>query len=156
MKSKPLPYIFLIGFWVFILAACSSGPEQPKIDPTQGAQMLAGTYTTTISSDDVSKFSISKDPALASNQGDWQFILTSDGKFTAEMGGEFMVGGIYTVTGDQIEVYIKDSCEDCGCQESIGRYNWRLSGDALSFFKTAGSCYGMDLVLTSHALTRVP
>lgn len=155
MKYKPSPFILLVGFLVFIMTACNSGPAQPKIDPTQGAQMLAGTYTTTITSEDVANFSISKDPAMANNQGDWQFILTNDGKFTAEMGGKFMAEGNYTVKNNRIEVYIQSACEDCGCEAGIGRYIWALNSDSLSFSKTAGSCYGMDLVLTSHSLNRI-
>lgn len=115
------------------------------MDPTQGAQLLAGAYTTTITADDVSRFEISSDPNLALNQGDWQFTLTNDGKFSAEKDGNFMAEGKYTVKDDRIEVYIESDCEDCDCENSIGRYVWALSGDALSFAKTAGSCYGMDL-----------
>ncbi len=141
---------------LLVLSACNSEPAQPTLDPTQGAQMLAGKYMTAITAEDVNNFQISRDPNLAMNQGDWLFTLTNDGKFSAEMGGNFMAAGQYTVKGDRIAVYIESSCENCGCVNAIGRYIWSLTGDELSFTKTAGSCYGMDLVLTSRPLTRQP
>jgi len=72
------------------------------------------------------------------------------------MGGNFMAARQYTVKGDEFAVYIESSCEDCGCVKAIGRYAWALTGNELTFAKTAGSCYGMDLVLTSRPLTRQP
>ena len=149
--------LFLIVFTlVLVLSACNSESAQPMLDPTQGAQMLAGKYTTTITADDINNFQISRDPALAMNQGDWLFTLSSDGKFSAEMGGNIMAAGQYTVKGHRIEVNIESSCDDCGCENAIDRYVWALTGNELSFTKTAGSCYGMDLVLTSRPLTRQP
>lgn len=141
---------------ILVLSGCSSGQAQPTMDPTQGAQMLAGQYTTTVTADDISKFQASSDSSLAMNQGDWLFTLTNDGKFTADMDGNFMAAGKYNVEGDRIEVYIESSCEECGCINAIGRYVWALDEEKLTFAKTAGSCYGMDLVLTSKALTRQP
>jgi hypothetical protein len=150
------PIAFLAIVLVVLLPACSSEQAQPTLDPTQGAQMLAGKYTTTITADDTGNFQTSSDPSLEMNQGDWLFTLTHDGKFNAEMDGNFMAAGKYTVKGDRIEVYIESSCEECGCINAIGRYVWVLNGNELSFAKTAGSCYGMDLVLTSRPLTRQP
>jgi hypothetical protein len=149
----------LFFFWLVLLlalSACNSEPAQPTLDPTQGVQMLAGKYTTTITADDTGNFQTSSDPSLAMNQGDWLFTLSNDGKFSAEMDGNFMAAGKYTVIGDRIEVYIESSCEECGCINAIGRYAWVLNGNELSFAKTAGSCYGMELVLTSRPLTRQP
>lgn len=64
------------------LSACSPASQTPEINPTQGAQLLAGEYTTTITAEDVKNFT-SLDPNLASNQGDWSLSLTNKGKFTA-------------------------------------------------------------------------
>lgn len=155
MKFNVIPF-FLGLVYLLVLSACNSEPAQPTLDPTQGAQMLAGQYTTTITAEDISNFQISRDPKLTMNQGDWLFALTNDGKFSAELGGNFMAAGQYTVKGDEIAVYIESNCEDCDCEFTIGRYIWALTGDELSFTKTAGSCYGMDLVLTSRPLTRQP
>ncbi len=149
-------FTLLIPVLILALSACSSEQTEPIIDPTQGAQMLAGNYKTSITTEDISNFQISSDPSLGMNQGDWLFTLTHDGKFNAEMDGNFMAAGKYTVEGDRIEVYIESSCEECGCINAIGRYVWALNEDTLTFVKTAGSCYGMDLVLTSKALTRQP
>lgn len=148
--------VLLASVLILALSACSSEPAQPTLDPTQGAQMLAGQYTTTINADDVSNFKISSDPSLAMNQGDWLFTLTQDGRFNADMDGNFMAAGKYSVEGDRIEVYIESSCEECGCLNAIGRYVWALTDEKLSLAKTAGSCYGMDLVLTAKALIRQP
>jgi len=156
VKIHLIPFAFLAIVLVALLPACSSEQTEPVIDPTQGAQMLAGKYTTSITAEDVSNFQISSDPGLGMNQGDWLFTLTHDGKFSAEMDGNFMAAGKYTVESDRIEVYIESSCEECGCINAIGRYVWALNEDTLTFVKTAGSCYGMDLVLTSKALTRQP
>jgi hypothetical protein len=38
---------------ILALAACSSAPKMPTLDPTQAAQMLAGMYSKTISDADI-------------------------------------------------------------------------------------------------------
>jgi hypothetical protein len=139
---------------IFILAACNSGGKQPTLNPTEGAQMLEGVYTTSITQDDLEKIQ-SLDPNLGANVGDWMFTLTNTGEFNAEKDGQFMLTGVFTVRGDELELYIR-SCDNCGCENGIGRYTWTLKDEQLSMVKKAGVCDGMDLVATAHPLTRQP
>jgi Rieske Fe-S protein len=149
-KSKLLITIFIF----LVLSACSSSVETPTINPTQGAQMLAGEYTTTISAEDVQKFG-ALDPNLGSGAGVWNLSFTNDGNIYAHKDGQFFADGKFTVNGNRIDVYVAN-CDDCGCQNAIGRFIWQLKENELSFGKTAGSCDAMDLLLTTRPLTRKP
>jgi hypothetical protein len=150
-----LPVILAI-LTLFILTGCSNPSNGPELDPTQGVQLLAGEYTTIITADDVGKFTFSSDPELASNQGTWRMVLTENGEFTAELNGVFIAHGKYSVTGNRIEIYIDQVCDDCDCRGSIDRYHWILDGQELTFSHIAGTCTGLRLVLTAHPLTRTP
>jgi hypothetical protein len=155
MSSKSLMLVVFVSLLSLFLTVCGSAPNEPQLDPTQGAQLLAGVYTTSISEEDVDKFDdISLSPDLESNQGVWIFHLEDDGNFNVEKGGASVVAGDYTVTGNSIKVYIKQVCEDCACWGSIGHYYYVLDDDELRFTKKAGSCDGMDLLLTTQPLTR--
>ena len=151
MKTK---LIFTI-FFLFILTACSSGNQTPTLSPTEGAQLLAGVYTTSISPEDIQKAN-SLDPGITGNQGFWDVTLTNDGKFTANKDGQFVAAGEFTVRGESIEIYVKSVCTNCGCDQGIGKFNWALKDNQLYFAKTAGVCDGLDLLLTAHALARQP
>ncbi len=88
--------------------------------------------------------------------GNWQFILTPDGKFSAELNGNFIAEGSYEATGNKIVISVDSVCTDCSCASNIGRYYWALNGDKLIFQEIADSCNGMVLLLTSNPLTRQP
>ncbi len=151
-----LTHIFLsVILALGILTGCSSAPAEPTLNPTQGAQLLAGNYATTISSDDLARIT-SLDPGYSNNKGNWAIKFTDAGKFNAEKDGQFMAAGDFTVKGDQIEVYVKSVCTNCGCDQAIGRFNWALKDNRLAFVKIAGVCDAMDLILTAHALARQP
>ena len=153
MKNSTIYQSLVVVFVVISLSACSSATQAPALDPTQGAQLLAGRYITTITSTDVQKAN-SLDPTISSNQGDWALELTNDGKFTANLNGQFVASGSYTVNGQAIKIYVNNVCQDCGCDQGIGKYIWAMKDSQLSFVKTAGICDAMDLLLTSHPLTK--
>ena len=149
-------FFTLIGLaTLLVLAACSSGENVPTLSPTEGAKLLAGTYKTTISAEDISQFQ-SLDPNIAGNQGEWVIALANDGKFTAQRDGQYTADGTFTVDGGRIEFYVKHVCDNCTCQEDIGRYYWALKDDQFTFTKIAGGCDTMTLVLTTHPLARQP
>jgi len=157
MNGKPKSLrsvIWLTGF-LLIAGACSSAPATPEIDPTQGSRMLAGIYSTVVSAEDLEGFD-TLDDSVQGNLGHWNITLTDKGDFTANLDGGWVADGNYSVNGSSIEVYIESVCNDCQCEENIGRYEWALDGDRLSFRKIADSCDGMVLVMTSHPLTRQP
>ncbi len=155
MKTATIHKFLFTVIFLSTLSACISGNRTPALDPTQGAQLLAGKYTTTITADDVQKAN-SLDPSISSNQGTWELALTSDGKFFANNNGQFVASGNFTVRGQSMEVYVQSVCTDCGCGQGIGKFNWALQEDKLYFTKTAGVCDGMDLLLTAHPLTKKP
>ena len=147
-------YLLTLFIVILLLSACSSEPKTPTVNPTEGAQMLAGTYTTTITAEDITNTVASQDPALQNNQGLWKVVLTDDGLLEVTLEGDFMARGDYAVEGDRIKVALVTVCDDCDCSGAIGRYVWGLNGDQLAFAKVAGSCDAMDIVLTAHPLTR--
>lgn len=147
---------FLFALVFSLLSACTPAPASPDINPTQGIEMLSGRYTTTITAADVSAFTKSSDPALAENVGAWQFEMFEDGTFTAEREGVWIGNGKYTVTGNQIEIYVEQACEECSCRQSIDRFVWALQGDQLLLRHIAGTCTELELIVTAHGLTRTP
>lgn len=101
---------------ILLLSACSSNPPVPTVDATQGAQMLAGTYTMTLSAEEIQNAKIpSFETELESNICTWQFILAPDGKFSAELNGNFIAEGNYEVTGNKIVIGVDSVCTDCSC-----------------------------------------
>jgi len=148
----PLPGTIVL----MTMAACASSPPTPDIDPTQGVEMLSGTYQTTITEADLATFTKSADPGLLGSIGVWQFEMLADGTFTAAQEGTWFGGGKYTVTGNEIEIFVDQVCEGCGCLRSIDRYVWALEDDRLLLRHIAGTCTGMELVVTAHGLTRTP
>jgi len=146
----------LFGMVILVLtAACSSSPVQPTVDPTQGAQMLAGTYTTVITEVDVKNFN-SLEEGFANNKGAWQIVFTQDGNFTANREGQYLADGGFVVKGNEIEIDVHNVCDNCPCSGAIGRYYWAQKENKLGFSKKAGVCDAMDLALTAHGLTRQP
>ena len=148
---------FLVSVFVILLAAssCSAGEVKPTVDPTQGAQMLAGKYSTVITEADVTNFK-SLDENFASNKGTWDISFTQDGKFTATRDRQYLADGVFIVKGTEIEIDVRNVCDNCPCNGAIGRYFWSLNDKQLGFSKKAGVCDAMDLALTAHGLTRQP
>ena len=155
MKTTFVLKKFFIFVILIALSACSAGGKTPTLSPTEGVQMLAGVYTTSIKDEDISKVN-SLEPNFSVNQGEWKITFTNDGNFTAEKDGEFIANGSFNVTGNKIEVGVDQVCPNCSCSGTIGRYYWALKDNQLSFSKIAGVCDAMDLVMTSHAITRQP
>jgi hypothetical protein len=153
MKSALKLTTFFIIF-LLSLSACTSMSKTPTLNPTEGVQLLAGEYTTTIASDDLKKIE-SLDPDLPTNVGNWRLSLTSDGKFTVSHDGAFAADGNYEVKGDRLSVYVGGVCDNCSCEGAIGRFIYKLQDNQLTLGKTAGTCAAMDL-LTVHPLTRQP
>ena len=137
--------------------ACTSNPSEATLDATQGVQTLAGTYTMTLTEEDIQSAKIpSFETDLGSNVGDWQFELSVDGKFSAELNGNFIAEGSYEVTGNKIQIGVTNVCNNCSCASNIGRYYWALNGDQLVFQKIGDSCNGMVLILTTKPFIRQP
>lgn len=127
------------------------------MDATQGVQTLAGTYTMTLSENDIQNAKIpSFETDLSSNVGNWEFELSGDGRFSAELNGNFIAEGSYEVTGNKIVVSVNSVCTNCSCASNIGRYYWALNGDQLVFQEIGDSCNGMVLILTTNPLIRQP
>ena len=141
----------------FTLTACISNRPEATLDATQGVQTLAGTYTMTLTEEDIQSAKIpSFETDLGSNVGNWQFELTDDGKFTSELNGNFIAEGSYEVTGNKIQIGVTNVCNNCSCASNIGRYYWTLNRDQLVFQKIGDSCNGMVLILTTNPLIRQP
>jgi hypothetical protein len=144
----------LLTMLIILLLLTACGSAAPTLNPTEGAHMLAGDYTTTITTEDIENFKSLDD--LTANQGIWILSLGDGGEFVATLDGREIAQGNYTVTGDRIEVYISNVVEDNGCLRAIGRFVWSLQDNELRLAKIAGMCDGMDLILTSHVLLRQP
>lgn len=139
---------------VSVLAACSSdsSSDTPKIDATQGAQLLAGVYGIQINESDLPQDA----GELKSVLGTWKIVLTDDGTFTAEQNGEENFSGVYQVQNNKMEIYIQSVCAACSCDENIGRYFWQLNGNDLSFRTDYDLCSFEEFLLTAKLLKRAP
>jgi hypothetical protein len=154
--KKYLLLRMMIWTWVgLILVGCIGGDATPTLNPTEGAQMLAGIYTLTLTEEDLAEF-YSLDPNLPDLQGEWQITLFNDGKYEAVGNGQWVGSGDYTVKGSEISIYVASVCDDCPCLQSIGRYNWALKDEQLLMAKKAGTCDLMHAVFTTHPLVRQP
>lgn len=147
--------LYLIGIItvMMILVGCSSKPSPIEVNPTQGAQILAGDYVMQLDQEDIERSGLIN-AGLENNLGTWHFILDDAGNFEATLNGSYIAQGIYTVKDDQVELYVQKVCADCDCENNIGRYYWSLDGNSLRFAKIVDSCDPMVLVLTSKPLIR--
>jgi hypothetical protein len=146
--------IIWLGLVLFV-SGCGAGQATPDINPTQGVVLLKGLYTTTITTEDLANDQ-ALDPNLPAMAGNWRVMLYGDGKFDAEVDGLWVGSGIYTVRGSEVTIYISSVCDDCPCDESIGRYTWLLKDNQLLMAKRAGTCDLMHTLFTTHPLTRQP
>ena len=110
-KAKLMKFVIWLTGLLLIAGACSSVPATPEIDPTQGARMLAGIYSTVIGAEDLEGFD-TLDDSIQANLGHWSITLTDRGDFTANLDGGWVADGNYTVNGSSIEVYIESVCND--------------------------------------------
>lgn len=152
MKHSFKLFLLLLGLAVS-LSACTAGDSTPTLSPTEGVQLLAGTYITTLTESDIAGIQ-SLDPGLPNLVGDWRINFSNDGKFDAEINGQWVGSGMYTVKGSEITISVSSVCNDCPCDKSIGRYRWALRENQLVMVKAAGTCDLMHAVFTTHPLTR--
>lgn len=154
-NHRILLYSIGIIIMMMVLLGCSSKLSPLEINPTQGAQILAGEYVMQLDQGDIEKSGLIN-TGLEFNLGTWHFVLDEAGSFETALNGSYIAEGIYTVNNDQVELYLEKVCSDCDCQNNIGHYYWSLDGNSLQFAKIVDSCDAMVLVLTSKPLTRLP
>jgi hypothetical protein len=140
-------------FLLSLLAACSSSPATPTVDPTQAVLSVAGDYRMVLTAEDLQRSGLT-DPGLKDNLGNWQFILGADGNFTASRDGQFIADGNFGFKGNEMGIQVLHVCEVCTCLGNIGRYAWNLENQQLIVKKIYDPCDSMALVLTSKPLQR--
>jgi hypothetical protein len=94
-------------------------------------------------------------PTGAYAAGNLTLTFSGDGKYTVSEKGEVVVEGTYTVTQDQIVVTDKQgryACTEPGA--SIGKYQWKYDGQALTFSKLEDACQGRIGGLTGQPLMK--
>lgn len=136
-----------------ILTACKNAPVTPTIDPTQAVKNISGTYRLQLTADDLKNSGLT-DTDLNRNLGNWQFVLSQDGNFTAELNSQFFADGNFAFNGNEMIIQVLHVCENCSCQGNIGRYAWASDERQLTLKKIYDNCDAMSLILTSKPLVR--
>ena len=116
-------------------------PPTPTVDAY--VALLAGTYTTTITTQEAMD-------ANADAAGDWELEFAEHGILYLTWGGERLGQSPYTVTQDQIEIEVGPGCD------SPGSYRWTLESEVLTFTRVRDYCTPRLTVLTTHPLLRTP
>ena len=116
-------------------------PPTPTVDAV--VALLAGTYTTTITTQEAMD-------ANADAAGDWELEFTESGILYLTWDGERLGQSRYTVTQDQMEIEAGPECH------SPGTYLWMLESEVLTLTRVQDSCTPRLMVLTTHPLRRVP
>ncbi len=82
------------------------------------------------------------------------FTLTFEegGTFRVKHSSGAGVTGTYAISGDKIEFSDRDG--ELACQESSGKYTWKLDRDSLIFFAVDDACDGRKEALTSKPLVK--
>jgi hypothetical protein len=129
------------------LVAFFGGISQPRTG--SGLQPLTpGTYVTTITQEDSSKYSII---------GTWELTLDEDNHWSATYLGSVVAEGRYTLTPDQIVfthekgVYTH-TCTSIGAE--TGTYKWAFDGETLTLITIEDECADRNEVWTTHPWTR--
>ena len=125
------------------LIAFFGGIGQPT--PGSGLQPLVpGTYVTTITQEDSSKYSII---------GTWELILAEDNHWIATYLGSSVAEGRYSLTPDQI-VFTHEKgpytykCTIIGAE--TGTYKWAFDGQALTLTTVEDECPERNRIITAH------
>jgi hypothetical protein len=114
-------------------------PPTPTLDAY--VALLAGTYTTTITTQEAMDANV--DAA-----GDWELEFTGYGLLYLTWDGERLGQSPYAVTQDQIEVEAGPGCD------SPGSYRWTLESEVLTLTRVRDYCTLRQTVLTRHPLLR--
>lgn len=136
-----------------VLIGCSSAPVSPEVNPTQGAQILAGDYVMQLDQGDIDKSGLIN-VGLENNLSTWHFVLDEDGNFNAALNGSYITEENYTIHNDQIELYVKKASSEYDCND-IGRYYWSFEGNELRSAKIVDSCDPVDLEMLSKQVETV-
>jgi hypothetical protein len=169
----------LLGLWsislIGLLAACngqgfsaSSQPATPvaltRTPQRQPLLPLIGTYTTTLTPDDVAAFTsgasftlTTKGYKVALAASMWVLRFSTDGSLTALSGqyapaATYVILGQYTVIQQRLKVTLDAKCSEFyGPDATIALYTWHLQGQRITF-TLAGQdrCPARELLLTRH------
>lgn len=128
--------LIVCGLAAALLAASASAASSP----------LAGVYQVKI-----------KGKITALN-GTWLVSIAANGAYAIVKEPStktLLIGGTSTVSGGKIAFHDKTGPLACTGASAVGRYSWALSGKSLKLTKTADTCVGRALVLTSSTLVKV-
>lgn len=117
-----------------------------------------GTYTTTITAEDVAKYGLPS-PYPEILIGDWVMTFKADGSNEAINTTTGASGqGVY-FTNHAVLIYGKDSGELSCPSPAHAVYKWTANGDTLilkAVSEMSERCWGRFIISTSHPLIRVP
>jgi hypothetical protein len=120
--------------------------------PTTGSALqplTPGTYVTTITQEDSSRYSI---------VGTWELTLAEDNRWSASHLGRSVAEGHYSLTPDQIVFTHEkgpytDTCTNIGAETGI--YKWTFDGQALTLTTIEDECADRNEVWTTHPWSKV-
>lgn len=151
---KKIALFVLTAFAVTALVLALS-PVSVRAD--QGA-FPSGTYTTTITAEDVAKYGLPS-PYPEILIGDWEMFFGDDGSFTVrnlttgDSGqGSYMANPVVLIFG-------KDTGELACIPPGHAAYKWSASGNTLILTGASDQndrCWGRYIVSTSHPLVKKP
>jgi hypothetical protein len=125
-----------------------------------GAQSDAfptGTYTTTITYEDVAKYGL---PPIYHEilEGEWELTFNADGSFEVRnTATEASAQGAY-FANQTVFIYGKDSGQLACYSPAKAVYKWSVSGDTLTLTAVSEHserCWGRYIVSTSHPLVKI-
>jgi hypothetical protein len=123
------------------------------VNPTQVLRDLEGTYGMQITAQDLQPYDLDE-AQIAEMQGTYEFVFNDAGKFSATRNGQYVGDGNVGFNGNELNVQVLHSCENCGCEGNIGRYAWSLDENQLVLRKIYDNCEVMVAVLSAKPLLR--
>lgn len=148
LKSlRPVIWLVLVSF----VAACasSSAPSYASI---------AGTYAVTLSAEELSAAGAGRTVQLA-GEGSYQLELAQDGKARISLinaiGPSDVIVADYKLSGAQLTFSETGKTVSCSDEQAVGKYEWKLEGNSLTFALIDDPC-DRRFLLATKAWERQP
>lgn len=147
--------LFVLTAFAVTALVLALAPVSAKAD--EGA-FPTGTYTTTITAEDVAKYGLPS-PYPEILIGDWEMVFGEDGSFEVRNLYTRQSGQGTYMTNPSMLIFGKDTGELACIPPGHAAYKWSVSGDTLLFTGASEQndrCWGRYIVSTSHPLVKQP
>ena len=147
--------LFVLAAFAVTALVLALAPVSAKAD---AGVFQAGTYTTTITAEDVAKYGLPS-PYPEILIGDWEMFFGDDGSFTVRNLTTGDSGQGSYMANPVVLIFSKDTGKLACIPPGHAAYKWSMNGNLLTLIGASevnDRCWGRYIVSTSHPLVKKP